>query len=342
MPANVASCLYGIDFLRALPAQVRRSLRLRARQPTGPLSAGCWRQVARLCGGTLEDHDVALREDGYLFLASTEAGAATLAKNVAMQQSLGVHVHLSTPSQLAQRFPWCHTGDILVGAHSTRGEGVFDPWRYLNALRLLCKAVGVRFVAGRANGLAASAPDRDGRIAIQQVHYSTPATAAAGPSAGHSLPCDVLVNAAGPFAADLLRLAGPGLERPVRARKRHICACLCPSLAAPPPSTPLTVDPSGVYFRPERSKGAFIVGVSPDAQQDPDCASVDSLATIDHTIFEETLWPALYHRVPTAFDSIKVSCAPCASPAVPNTHTITVVHLPPPFTHSLNTHPQCR
>ena len=66
------------------------------------------------------------------------------------------------------------------------------------------------------------------------------------------------------------------------------------------------VDPSGVWFRPDGAPGHFLCGVSPSAHRgDPDCAGVADLEVVDHTIFEEVIWPALYARC-EAFGSLKV------------------------------------
>jgi glycine/D-amino acid oxidase-like deaminating enzyme len=73
---------------------------------------------------------------------------------------------------------------------------------------------------------------------------------------------------------------------------------------------PLTVDPSGVYFRPEgaSSTETYLCGVSPDAPYDEDVWDADGLAVSesDHTrLFEETIWPVLYNRA-EAFGEMKV------------------------------------
>ena len=62
---------------------------------------------------------------------------------------------------------------------------------------------------------------------------------------------------------------------------------------------PLTIDPSGVWFRPEGAN--FICGVSPDEGNDPDSTDFE----LDYGLFEELIWPTLAHRVP-AFEAIKL------------------------------------
>lgn len=73
--------------------------------------------------------------------------------------------------------------------------------------------------------------------------------------------CEYLVNAAGPWAGELMKTIGINL--PVVPRKRYIFSFDCPK--GPGRSAPLTVDPSGVYFKPDGASGSrFICGCSPE------------------------------------------------------------------------------
>ena len=54
----------------------------------------------------------------------------------------------------------------------------------------------------------------------------------------------------------------------------------------------MVIDPSGAYFRPE-GKG-FICGISPPADQDPECFDFE----VQHALFDEVLWPLLAARPP--------------------------------------------
>ena len=62
------------------------------------------RQVGELLAVAASGRRSALREGGYLFLAS-EAGAATLARNHARQTQLGADILHLDPAGLAERFP---------------------------------------------------------------------------------------------------------------------------------------------------------------------------------------------------------------------------------------------
>ncbi len=63
---------------------------------------------------------------------------------------------------------------------------------------------------------------------------------------------------------------------------------------------PLTVDPTGAWFRPEGR--LFITGISPEEDQEP---PPSDLADIDHALFTEEVWPRIAARVP-AFEAVKV------------------------------------
>ena len=62
---------------------------------------------------------------------------------------------------------------------------------------------------------------------------------------------------------------------------------------------PLTIDPSGVFFRPEGQ--FFLAGTTPKPDGEVD---VEDFAVM-HAEFEDEIWPALAGRVP-AFEAIKV------------------------------------
>ena len=217
-------------------------------------------------------------ENGYLFLA-TNAGLATLEHNHAVQRSLDVPVELFTPAELQARFEWLNVDDLAGGSLGIADEGWFDAYALLQGFRRKARSLGVEERAGEVVGM-----ERDGaRIGAVRL------------ADGSRIEAGWVVNAAGPRAADVAALAG--VELPVRPRKRHVYHFEAPvSLGA----APLTIDPSGVYFRPEGA--AYIAGFSPrEKDADPDTLDL----TTEHHPFESFVWPALAHRVP-AFDRLRL------------------------------------
>ena len=106
-----------------------------------------------------------------------------------------------------------------------------------------------------------------------------------------------MVNAGGAGAGALAQMAG--LALPVGPRKRYVYVLDCPGASDALHMAPLTVDPSGIYFRPEGRQ--FICGLSPEEADEPN----DMDWEVDYAWFEERIWETLASRVP-AFEAIKV------------------------------------
>jgi len=222
--------------------------------------------------------DVDFVEGGYLFLA-TEAGRASLEHNHAVQRGLDVAVALLTPAELRTRFPWLDADDLAAGSLGLSDEGWFDAHALLQAFRRRARALGVEYLAAEV-----TAVERDGEVVV-----------AVQLADGRRLGLDWLVNAAGPRAAEVATMAG--LDLPVRPRKRCVYHFEAPIRLG---EAPLTIDPSGVYFRPEGA--TYIAGFSPrDGEPDPDTLDL----RVDRSRFDELVWPALAHRVP-AFESLRL------------------------------------
>jgi FAD-dependent oxidoreductase domain-containing protein 1 len=217
-------------------------------------------------------------ENGYLFLA-TDAGVSTLERNHELQRGLGVSVELLDPARLRARFEWLRTDDLGGGSLGLADEGWFDAYALLQGFRRKARSLGVVERIGEVVGIERDA-DRVSGVRLAD---------------GAIIGADWVVNAAGPRAADIAALVE--VELPVRPRKRLVYHVEAPVSLGP---APLTVDPSGVYFRPEGP--AFITGFSPrDGEADPD--TLDLAA--DRAPFEDFVWPVLAHRVP-AFDRLRL------------------------------------
>ena len=229
------------------------------------------------------DADVAFREQGYLILASG-GGAGLLAENVVLQRSMGADVAVLGAAELAARFPWLATTGVTAAGFGESGEGWFDPMSLAALLRAAAVRDGAVVVHDRVVGIHFD--DRNERVASVFL------------ASGRRLACGTLVNAAGAWAGELAALAGVAL--PVEPRKRYVYVIDC---RAPPEGlrrAPLTVDPAGVWFRPEGR--FFLCGKSPEDGHEPRAADLDD---IDYEFFEQEVWPPLAQRVP-AFESVKV------------------------------------
>lgn len=224
--------------------------------------------------------DVGFREQGYLIMASPGA-RSVLADNVALQQSMHADIELMEAPELARRFPWVALEGVAAAGFGRSGEGWFDPPSLAALFRNAARARGVAVIHGRVTGI-------DVRDRVEAVRLAS----------GASIACRALVNAAGPWAGELAALAGVAL--PVEPRKRYVYVIDCRDASDALHQAPLTVDPSGVWFRPEGR--FFLCGKSPEPSEEPPAADLDQ---IDHVFFETEVWPRLGARVP-AFESVKV------------------------------------
>jgi FAD-dependent oxidoreductase domain-containing protein 1 len=224
--------------------------------------------------------DIGLVEPGYLYLA-TPAGVDVLRENHAMQKAHAVDVALLTPDELTARFPWMSAEGVALASLGLSGEGWYDGYSLLQAFRKKAVSQGVRYVQAHATGLR-----RHGR-AVTGVQIDSGAT----------LPADIVVNAAGAWAAKVAEWAG--IELPVRGRRRSVFSFSCPDKL---PGCPLVIDTSGIWLRPEGRK--FICGFAPPASRDLD----DLPLEVEHEAFERFIWPALAARVP-AFEAIRMTGA---------------------------------
>jgi glycine/D-amino acid oxidase-like deaminating enzyme len=252
-PVNIALSQHGLEFLRTAPEQ----LAVDGERP-----------------------DLPLTEHGYLFLA-TAAGEAALREVNAVQRACGADIALLAPAALAQRFPWLATADLALGSLGLRGEGWFDGWSLLQALRRKARALGAEYRAAEVVGLRGDAKGVHG-VALGD---------------GRLVEAGWVVNAAGPHAAEVARMAGVAL--PVEPVRHCVFVFDCATALA---GCPLVIDPGGLWFRPEGTR--FIAGVPPQGER----TAADATLEVDHALFEDVVWPALANRVP-AFEAIRCTSA---------------------------------
>ena len=228
---------------------------------------GFLRQAPRLLGV-----DLGLKEPGYLFLASA-AGEAVLRANHAVQKGEGCAVELLEPAALRLRFPWMSQEGVRLASHGIANEGWFDGPALMQAFRRKARERGVQYVADEVVKLAPNA------VTLRS---------------GGRLEARTIVLAAGPWSGEVAATAGIAL--PVEPRRRSVFVF---DVREPPGPTPLVIDPTGTWFRPE---GRFYIGgTTPAAGNDPPGAPLD----VQHPEWDDMVWPTLAARVP-AFEAAKV------------------------------------
>jgi len=244
---------------------------------------GFLKHAGEILGVDGDRPEIAFHEGGYLYLAS-DAGRSILTENQALQKSEGADIVLLDREALAARFPWLNLDGIAVGTFGQSGEGWFDGWGLLQAFRRKARKLGVEYREGKVTGL-----EREG----ERVTAVTLAD-------GSRIACGTFVDCAGASGGRQVA-ALLGAKLPVFARKRFVFSFICRDEVE---NCPLLIDTTGVYTRPEgqptREGQMFLCGASPPPEADPDCDDFE----VDFSFFEETVWPALAHRVP-AFERIK-------------------------------------
>ncbi|XP_060765313.1 FAD-dependent oxidoreductase domain-containing protein 1 isoform X2 [Neoarius graeffei] len=259
-----------------------------------------------------EPIDLQFNHSGYLFLAS-EASAHIMEKNYAIQKELGAEVALLSPAQLKERFPFVNTDGVALASLGLENEGWFDPWTLLNAFRHKAISMGVYQCFGEVTGFGCwtqNAETVDGDLLnikrIKYVNVQMPNSLEYQP-----VECAIVVNAAGAGSGKIADMLGIGhgpktsmaaIPVPVEPRKRYVYVVHCPD--GPGLTCPLLIDYSGAYLRRDCLGGNYIMGRSPEENEEPDCSSLD----VDYEFFQEKVWPLLAHRVPV-FENLKVSSA---------------------------------
>lgn len=221
--------------------------------------------------------DLGLIENGYLFLTGSAQAAAVMEEVAAMQRGLGAGTEVLERQELAARFPWVNTDDLVAGSFGPRDEGWFDNMGLLGAFRTAALAQGAVFLTDEVTGVEQAG----GRVTGLRL------------SSG-ALTCGAVVNAAGTRASQVMAMAG--LSLPVEPRKRTVFVIDAPN--ARHPDAPLLID-EGFYIRPER--GHWLTSTVPKGDKGCDPNDFEP----DLEIFEEIIWEQLYHRCP-GFDAVKV------------------------------------
>jgi glycine/D-amino acid oxidase-like deaminating enzyme len=184
-----------------------------------------------------------------------------------------------TPDEVLRDYPFYDLEGVHLASLGTRDEGYFDGAAMFDWWRMAARRGGVRFLTGEVVGVDL-AGDRVTCVRLAD---------------GGQVACDWLVNAAGPRAARVAAMAG--LALPVEPRKRYTFV-----FDAERPlqrDLPLTIDPSGVHVR---SDGAGYMAGCPPVEDGP--VAPDDFE-IDHTLWEDRVWPALAARIP-AFEAIRL------------------------------------
>jgi len=214
--------------------------------------------------------DIGYRKIGYLFLISDAEDLAGYRERMALQRRLGVDVREITPAEAKAIVPALRVDDLIAAVWGPT-DGMAGPAEVTNGFARRARELGARIV----EGVDVTAIDVE-RGRVRGVRTSQGAVAA-----------PIVINAAGPVAARVGRLAG--VDVAVHPRRRHIFFTEpFPEIPGP---VPLTTDrASGFYFRKEMEQLLLSPGDVEDIGE-------DFTVPVDRARIDETVEKAV-HRIP--------------------------------------------
>jgi len=216
------------------------------------------------------------KQRGYLFLADEKNGPL-IRKHHELQTRLGVDVRLMTPTEIHEVIPHMNTEGLVGGSFSPR-DGYLDPYGALQGYVRKAKSLGVTYVHEEVTRILREGSHITGLVTRPGNAYAAP----------------VVVDAAGPWASEVGRMAG--VDLPVDPVRRMAYVFQPGEIFDY--DLPLTVDVTGLYFRHETGRIVMTGQATPD---EPPGFNFQ----VDRSFFHEKLWPGLAHRVPV-FDRLKL------------------------------------
>ncbi|KAB7704782.1 FAD-dependent oxidoreductase [Bacillus aerolatus] len=220
-----------------------------------------------------EPAKIDFQQRGYLFLA-TEEMVPGIESQRKLQNELGVPSQFLSVDELRSIIPELAVNDLAGGLYCSE-DGYLDAYSVMQTYKKNAQKLEVDYVSKEVDTFLTENDRITGVRLLDGEEYKAP----------------IVVNCAGAWGAILSEKIG--LSLPIVPLKRQIFQ-FDSSVPLQKP-LPLTVDPTGVYFRHEGDR--VITGFSEDVKPGIDFSWKRSY-------FEE-LWPILAHRVPN-FESVKL------------------------------------
>ncbi|MCG8547867.1 MAG: FAD-binding oxidoreductase [Alphaproteobacteria bacterium] len=217
--------------------------------------------------------DTGFNASGFMFCEQGDA-AHVFERDHRMIEEVGADVRLLDRRALEAMMPSFRFDDIDAALYSP-GDGRIDPHAALQGFRRGALHLGVAYRRDRVTGI-----DKD----------NAKATGVALES-GNRLDAEIVVNAANCWAPDVCRMVG--MEIPVEPVRRQTFFF---DIQAEIEVFPGIRDHTNMSVRPEGA--GYIVGQSAKG------AKAGFFWDLDHTEFDETLWPLMARRCP-AFEAVK-------------------------------------
>ena len=220
--------------------------------------------------------NIAFHREGNLFLVD-EQGHRVAQKAMDMQKALGCPVEWWSPQEIKEHYPLYDASPFLGGTFGPK-DGHLDAYAVLMGYKAKARAQGAEYIKDEVTQVLVKGKEVKGvRLA-----------------SGAELSSKVVVNCAGAWASQVAGSAG--VQIPVQPVKRQVYAL--DTAVKPQGPLPLTILPSGLYFRTETGN-LILLGWS--LEDDP----VGFDFSWDKQRFTDRIWPSLAEFVP-AFDTLKV------------------------------------
>lgn len=213
------------------------------------------------------------QQHGYLYLALNTDSLERIETRARQQQNWGVPVELLDHDEVAQRWPFLHSDDVL-GAAFCAVDGYGRPPLAVQSYAREAQRSGVQIIEhAEVTGVETTGHGAERRVVAVQ-------------TADQRIATGWLVNAAGPHAAVVAAMAGVTLlVSPLKRQVFTTAACL-----SVPRTAPLTIDETtGFHFRPD---GEAVLLAMSDGEQ----LGVEDF-TLDQAFGEQVLQHAR-HRLP--------------------------------------------
>jgi FAD-dependent oxidoreductase domain-containing protein 1 len=244
-------------------------------------------QVSQYTGNVLERFEeemavagekpkIFFHREGNLFLID-QAGGPEAKKALKLQQGLGCRVEWWSPEKIKQTYALYNPKNYVGGTFGS-DDGYIDAYAVLMGYKNKARSLGAEFIQDEVVKINAS------RGTVTGVKLASKADRTA----------KLVINCAGAWAAGVAHTAG--VKLPVIPVKRQVFAL--DTAVKPKGPLPLTLLPSGLYFRTETG-GLILLGKSMAE------VPVGFEFTWDDKRFMEILWPELAEFVP-AFDRLKL------------------------------------
>ena len=216
------------------------------------------------------------RQRGYLFLVS-ETNWPLIEKNYHFQKRLGANVNLLSVEEALKIIPHLNPKGF-VGASFGRKDGYLDPYGTLQGFIKKARSMGVRYVHDEVTGVLKEGSMVNGVTTRKGDKYTGA----------------VIVNAAGPWAAEVGKMAG--VDLPVDPVRRMVFVFQPSEIFNY--DLPLVIDVTGLYFRHETGK---VIMAGKSILDEPPGFNFK----VDNAFFNQTMWPILADRIPV-FDRLKL------------------------------------